>query len=196
MVENKTTTKPAPVFTMVLLLLAISCSGATRDTIPFRHNKIQISPIDLLVGSFIINYEYRFNEIHAIAVEGGYTLPRQGNSAGFDEGIQYRHYYSQRNFWGIFANNGEASSTFPSTKRDDTTKYTLAISYLTVGANWGKEWYIKKRYPIVFRIGAGYPVISDIAWKNGLRHPEASLIEGITRFFSALDSELSIGVSF
>lgn len=150
----------------------------------------------MLVGSFIINYEYRFNEIHAIAIEGGYTLPQQGNSAGSDGGIQYRHYYTQRNFWGIFANNGEASATFPSTERGDTTKYSITITYLTVGANWGKEWYIKKRFPIVFRVGAGYPVISDFVWKNGIKHPSASLFEGITRFSAALDSELSIGVSF
>lgn len=182
-------------FPLAILVFAFSCFGATGDSIQFRHNKIQISPIDMLIGSFMINYEYRFNEVHALAVEGGYTLPLLGNSAEYG-GIQYRHYYSQRNFWGIFGNKGETTTLVPSTERGDTTKYSMDLSYLTIGANWGKEWYIKKRFPIVFRIGAGYPVISDIAWKNGIKHSNASIFEGFARFSAALDSELSIGVSF
>jgi len=180
---------------LLLFALSTTSSAFSTDTIPFRHNKFQIDPISLLTGIVVANYECRITRTHAFAVEGFYSFPGETEKQG--EGIQYRHYYSPRNFWGIFANSGEFGIHIPPMERGDTTTYSIKMSYLVIGANWGKNWYLKNRFPIIFRFGAGYPVISDLSWKNNLKPPSyASLFEGISRFAVALDSELTIGVNF
>jgi hypothetical protein len=178
-----------------MAVAANPCLGAERDSIPFRHHRFQIDPLSLLGGSILANYEFKCTPHNALAVEGSYTLPLVGNK-GMSAGIQYRYYYTSTAYAGIFGHKGEMAATLPAVERGDTTKYAIELSYATIGVNWGKAWYIKKRYPFAFRIGAGYPVTSIVTWKNDQKYPNARLFENFFRFSSALDSELSIGVSF
>jgi hypothetical protein len=180
---------------LLAFILTVSSFGADSDSIPFRHHKIQIDPISLIGGSFAGNYECRINPVHAFAIQGAYTMPRLGNSA-FAAGIQYRRYYSPVSFWGIFANEGEMTLKIPPFERGDTTTYSFDLSYLTIGADWGKNWYIKKRFPIIFGIGAGIPVKSDLTWKNNVKPTMASTFEAIFLISTAIDLELTIGVNF
>jgi hypothetical protein len=185
---------------IVLCILAISSSGLCRDrdwdSVPPRHHRIQVDPISFLTGSINANYEFRFNRHHALTLEGFYTIPILGNKSQVVAGM-YRYYYKQNTFWGLFLKNGSLSSKLPSPQRGDTTTYTIDMSYMTLGPNWGKSWYLKKRFPITFRIGAGYPVKSEISWKNSLLYPTSpKLFETLFRVSTCLDTELSIGVSF
>jgi hypothetical protein len=188
-----------PIINVLICIMAIASSGLCRDrdwdSVPPRHNRIQIDPISFLTGSLNANYEFRFNRHHALAIEGFYTLPLLG-SEGQHVGGMYRYYYKQNSFGGLFINSGDLSTRL-TPPRGDTMTYTYHIEYLTIGLNWGKSWYIKNRFPITFRIGAGYPAISRFSWKNDLEFPiQPSLIEKMAQFAVCLDGELSIGVSF
>jgi hypothetical protein len=174
---------------------APAAPAAGKDTAAIKHHRLQIDPVSLLVGGLYGYYEYRINFHHALAINGGYTYPLLGTEAWL-AGANYRYYYNRRTFVGLVVNNGFQSFKLPSTERGDTTKYPLEISFLNVGANWGRVYYLMKRFPLTLRFGAGYPVKSELTWKNGLRHPEADTYESLYRFISCLDSELSIGVSF
>lgn len=185
---------------ILICILTIASSGLCRDrdwdSVPPRHHRIQIDPLGLLGGSLGAHYEIRFNRHHALALEGYYTFPLLG-SKGRIMGGMYRYYYKQNTFGGIFVKNGYLSSKLPSPERGDTTTYTYSIEFLTIGLNWGKSWYLKKRFPLTLRIGAGYPAINRFVWKNGIEYPEMpSLFENMARFSACLDSELSIGISF
>jgi hypothetical protein len=189
-----------PIITVLICILAIASSGLCRnrdwDSIPPRHHRIQLDPISLLGGTLGGSYEFRFNRHHALALEGFYTFPLLGTEGQIVSGM-YRYYYKQNTFGGIFVKNGNQSSKLPAPDRGDTTTYTIDLSYLTIGPNWGKSWYIKKRFPITFRIGMGYPVKREISWKNGLEYPTSPrLFETIYSISLYLDSELTIGVSF
>jgi hypothetical protein len=184
---------------VLICILTLASPGLCRnrdwDSVPPRHNRIQVRPTSLLSGGLSAQYEFRFNRHHALALEGFYQIPLLGVE-GQSFGGMYRYYYKQNTFLGLFMNKGEVTSKLPP-ERGDTTTYTYSIEYLTIGPNWGKSWYIKNRFPITFRIGAGYPAISRFAWKNGLEYPTMPVVfRNIARFSACLDSELSIGVSF
>lgn len=180
---------------MLLLLALVSGIFAEgKDTTTIRHNKLQIDPLSLIVGGLYGYYEFRPIFHHALAINGGYTFPLLGTKAWLT-GANYRYYYNRRAFVGLAANRAYQFMKLPSTERGDTTKYSLEVSYLNICANWGKTWYLRNRFPLTFRIGAGYPVTSELTWKNG-RHPLADMYEAMYRFMTCLDSELSIGVSF
>lgn len=184
---------------VLICILTIASSALCRDrdwdSVPPRHHRIQVRPISLLSGALNAQYEFRFNRHHALAIEGIYQIPLLG-AEGQGVGGTYRYYYKQNSFLGLFVNNGESSARLK-LPRGDTTTYTYTISYLTIGLNWGKSWYLKNRFPFTFRIGAGYPAINRFAWKNGLEYPTSPLLfENVARFSASLDGELSIGISF
>ena len=163
---------------------------------PPRHNRIQLNPLGLLSGTVGGNYEFRFDRHHALAIEGFYTIPLFGSKGNGLGGI-YRYYYKQNTFLGIFFRSGFLSSKLTSPVRGDTTTYTLDLSYTTIGPNWGKAWYFKKRFLICYRIGIGYPIKQELAWKNDLAYPESpKLIETLYGISACMDSELTIGISF
>jgi hypothetical protein len=188
----------AVAFIFIGILMTAStglCRNRDWDSVPPRHHRIQIDPTGLLSGSIGGNYEFRFNRHHAAALEGYYTFPVLGSEGSSISGM-YRYYYKQNTFGGIFIKNGSQSSQIPS-ERGDTSTYRINLSYIILGPNWGKSWYIKNRFPITFRFGMGYPVTSDVSWKNGLKYPtDPALIETIYSIASCLDLELTIGVSF
>jgi hypothetical protein len=191
--------KPIEIIKNTCLIAVLVCSATSaveRDTVPIKHHRIQCNPIALLSATLYAQYEYRINLHHALAIEGSYSIPVMGNE-GRAFGGMYRYYYKRNNFCGLFINNGNQSMRLPSPERGDTTTYTIDLSYLTIGPNWGKTWYINKRFPLTFRIGAGYPVQNDLTWKNGLKYPTSpKLFETIIRIGACLDGELSIGISF
>ena len=181
---------------LIAVLVCSASSAANQDTVPVKHHRIQCNPIALLSATLYAQYEYRINLRHALAVEGAYSIPVMGNE-GWAFGGMYRYYYTRNNFLGLFINDGTQSMRLPSPQRGDTTTYTIDLSYLTIGPNWGKTWYIKNRFPFTLRLGAGYPVHNMLSWKNGLKYPTSpELFENIIRIGACIDGELSIGISF
>ena len=179
---------------LALVMFSSATLFAETDSIPLRHHRIQTNPLSLLMGGLYGNYEFRMSQHHAVAVEGEYVLPLLGTKA-WAAGGGYRYYYHKYSFLGIFANKGDLSVEIPGQRGDNNT-YTVELSYLTIGANWGRAWYLKNRFPFAIRIGAGFPAQSDLSWKDNNPHPEKKLMEGLYRFSACLDGALSIGISF
>jgi hypothetical protein len=186
--------------TALFIIVSVASSGICRDrdwdSIPPRHNRIQVDPLSVLGGTVGGNYEYRVDRHHAIALEGYYTFPLFG-SKGYVAGGMYRYYYKQNTFIGLFAKKGYQSSSLPSPERGDTTTYTFDLSYLSIGPDWGKSWYLLGRFPITVRAGIGLPIQSEFSWKDGTAYPaNPELLETLFRISTILDAELTIGVSF
>lgn len=179
---------------LAFVMFSAAALFAQEDSIPLRHHRIQTNPLSLLMGGFYGGYEFRMNEHHAAAVEGEYVLPVLGTKS-WAAGGGYRYYYHRYSFAGIFANKGDLSVEIPG-ERGDNNIYSIELSYLTIGLNWGRAWYLKKRFPFAIRIGAGFPVQSDVAWKDNNPHPQKELMEGLFLFSSCLDGVVSIGISF
>jgi hypothetical protein len=182
------------VLALVLVVCISAASAAEKDPAAIKHNRLQIDPSSLIVGGLYGYYEFRPIFHHALAVDGGYSFPLLGTRA-WQAGANYRYYYNRTSFVGLVANRAYQFMKLPSTERGDTAKYPLEVSWLNVGANWGKTWHLFKRFPLTFRVGAGYPVDYELAWKEE-RHPWARIYETMYRFTACLDSELSFGVSF
>jgi hypothetical protein len=182
--------------TLTLIANDSYCRTKDWDSVPPRHNRIQLNPLGLLSGTVGGNYEFRFDRHHAFAIEGFYIIPLL-TSKGHAFGGMYRYYYKQNTFFGLFFKKGLGSSKLPSPEQRDTTSYTLDFSYTTLGPNWGKAWYINNRFPISFRIGIGLPMQNEVSWKDESKYPwNPKLFETTTRISSLFDGEVTIGVSF
>lgn len=194
------------VITLVILFFTINSIysqeviGDTSQPSIQRDNAVNIYPIALVTGNFAGNYEHLFNNRHGLMVQGSFAF---GKATGFSAALHYRyHYFSKPQhtglnspFWGPFAYYEKSNADVKVKSDDIDTTYNVDVTYMKVGANWGRRWMWGNGFNIGFRIGYGLPLIAEFDW-HGETTDLIEQVESITKVVAGIDGEFSIGIAF
>jgi len=179
------------IFCLVSIIFADNVNMDTSSSL--QKTRIQFDPIGIFFGDIYLNVEYKFQPKVAVSIDGKYTLPFFGGS-GYGICTNFRRYYSQKTFWGVYTKFGLLKTPYEATEGSST--FTLENKYVSAGLNWGKVWLLKNKYSIIFRAGGGYPIYNNLIWVGGNKPEYYKLAEGVTFLTNCLDGELSFGLTF
>lgn len=202
-------------YSCALVAAALVCSSpamaeeppAVKDTVNYKANSVNLSPLGALSGTYALNYERLFNGGHGLLVEGVYVnrSSEDTNSNSLGGAVGYRwHWNGTQDSWFTGLNIGYTSGTgdalVTSTVNGETTeqKFDVDVKAFTTTVNIGRRWAWSSGLNVTFRVGAGYGsynVSTDS--DNELAQEAVQIVDDLLTILPiALDGELSIGWNF
>ena len=179
----------------LLTMIALNITQSFGQNEKMYNHAIQTGPIGLAMGNYGANYELIVKQKHGIVL-GGSVYSGQGDD-GYNMNFQYRkHKMSEKgsSFWGIFFKYSDINSEFDWKEKGKKENFKFSSESFVLGPYWGKRWIWKSGFCVLYNFGYG---INDTTfeWKDKI--PEhRKLIEGLHKFFSGFQAELSIGFYF
>jgi hypothetical protein len=180
-----------------VFVLFIALAVGAQDTGKVPSNFLGVDPIDLLLGSFVVNFEHVFSTHHGVVVEGQYSIPIFTESWYGFAGYRYHFEHGAKgSFVGPFCRKGRLKSKLEDEYKEE---FPYRLEYLTFGADWGTRGKAWKKVPYTLRIGFGYPV-HTLSWDR--RPPEKvnkldiEVYKKILKLPAYMDSELTVFYSF
>jgi hypothetical protein len=163
-------------------------------------NAVNINPVSLIWGNISASYERFLGDKHGAMLQAAFFL-----KSGFGVAGHYRyHYFKNDSHSGISSPFIGAFVCFEQTKDDANIKNSSAgttnvnhidVTYLKIGANWGRRWVLSNKMNIAARIGYGFPVIANFKWRTDPL-TDKSKTENSKKYWNGVDAELSLGYTF